>query len=426
MKQDNLKNILNLLDTSYSVFHVVKNIEEELIKNNFIQLNESKKFKIESEKNYYIKRNDSSIIAFKIPSLKKNQELHFNITATHNDSPTFKIKPNPVKVINNLVVLDTEPYGGGIYHTFFDRPLSIAGRIFYKEKDKLKEKLINIDKNLLVIPSVAIHMQRDVNQVNNINPAIDTLPILTTVENNKEFDFNSYILKEAKLKDSKIISHDLFLYNRDKPTLSGIDDEFLLSAKEDDLSSTYSALLGFISSGNTNNISIYASFDNEEVGSLTRQGAMSTFFKDITKRLIFALGYDEEDYLRFVANSFTLSIDNAHATHPSHQEYSNRPVLLNNGIVIKYNANAHYTSDGNSSSYLKFFMENNGLKHQEFTNRSDLRGGSTLGNLLQDQVSINMVDIGLPQLAMHSSYETMGSKDIIDLIKLTNLFFSKN
>lgn len=423
---NNIDKLIHLLDSSFSVFHVVKNIEDELTAHNFIKIDETENFNLIKGKNYYVKRNDSSIIAFKIPN-KIKKELSFRITATHNDSPTFKLKPHPVKKVGNLLQLDTEPYGGGIYNTFFDKPLSFAGRVFYSEEGKLKSKLVNVDKDLLIIPNVAIHMNRDVNTSNNINPAIDTLPLFASVKiDDNSFDFDKYLLNLLKCKNGTLLSHDLFLYNRERAKFIGLNDEFIASSKEDDLSSTYSSLLGFLNSHDENSISVYSSFDNEEVGSLTRQGAMSTFLKDILTRVVLTLGFKYEDYFKFVANSFVLSIDNAHASHPSHMELSNKPIYLNEGIVIKYNANAHYTSDGLSSSYIKLLCNENKIPYQEFTNRSDMRGGSTLGNLLQSQISVNMVDIGLPQLAMHSAYETLGRNDIEQMINLVTCFFNNN
>lgn len=411
-----------MLNASVSTFHVVENIKEKLLADGFIQLDEKENFNLKCGKKYFVTRNDTSILAFKIPATLT--DFHMQITATHNDSPTFKLKPNPIKKSFNLMQLNVEPYGGGIYNTWLDKPLSIAGRVYVKDGNKINSYLLNIDENLLVIPNVCIHMNRTINSGYNYNPAIDMLPIMGEWE--EDFDFNKYILKKLKKKSGEVISHDLFLYNREKANLIGRNQEFLSSGREDDLTSTYSALFGFLQSEETKHISLYVSFDNEEVGSLTKQGAQSTFLKDNIKRILKCLNAKDDDYEKAMAKSFMLSIDNAHANHPNHPELSDKTtnVKMNEGIVIKYNANQSYTSDALSSSLVKCLCKKNEIPYQEYTNRSDLRGGSTLGNLSESLVSIATVDIGLPQLAMHSSYETLGAKDIAYMVNLTRAFFS--
>ncbi len=418
------KEMISLLNQSYSTFHVVKNIKDRLLKEGFLPLDEKENYKLEPGKNYFVTRNDSSILAFSIPN--KLSDFHMQITATHNDSPSFKLKPNPIKKSYNLMQLNTEPYGGGIYNTWFDKPLSIAGRVYVSEGGKITSHLLNIDKDLLIIPNVCIHMNRSINSGYNYNPAVDTLPIMG--EYKEDFDFNEYLLSQLKIKKGKVISHDLFLYNRQKASLIGRKEELLSSGREDDLTATYSALLGFLSAKKSKHISVFASFDNEEVGSLTKQGANSTFLKDNLARILKCLGAKKDDFEKAMAKSFMLSIDNAHANHPNHPELSDKTtdVELNKGIVIKYNANQSYTSDAISSSVVKYLCEEEKISYQEYTNRSDLRGGSTLGNLSESEVSITTVDIGIAQLAMHSSYETLGTKDIEDMVKLTTSFFSKD
>ncbi len=413
-----------MLERSHSTFHVVRNIREKLLENDFIQLDEKENFHLESGKKYFVTRNDTSIIAFVIP--EKLKDFHVQITATHNDSPSFKLKPNPVKKSYNLLQLNVEPYGGGIYNTWMDKPLSFAGRVYVKEKDRISSCLIDVDEDLLVIPNVCIHMNRNINSGYNYNPAVDMLPIMG--EWKDDFDFNEYLLKMMKKKSGKVISHDLYLYNREKPALIGMNHEFLSSGREDDLTATYSALLGFLGAESQEHISVFASFDNEEVGSLTKQGAQSTFLKDNLRRIIQNLGGKDDDFEKAMAQSFMLSIDNAHANHPNHPELSDKTtnVMLNKGIVIKYNANQSYTSDALSSSVVKCLCDDCGISYQEYTNRSDLRGGSTLGNLSESLVSIATVDIGIAQLAMHSSYETLGVDDVNGMVKLTKSFFSRN
>lgn len=403
------KEIISLLKRSPSVFHVVKNISDKLLEKGFVELSEHQPFVLEKGKNYFVKRNNSSIIAFKIPLNCK--DLSFFGTATHNDSPTYKLKPHPFVKKGNLTLLDVEPYGGMIHSTWLDRPLSIAGRVLLQKGNIVEEALFNVDRPLLIIPNLAIHMNRNINDGYAYNPAIDLLPLFG--EDLKEEDsFESFLLKELhEEKDVRVLSHDLYLYNFDEPRIFGLHEEFLASPKLDDLASTYSSLLGFLEAKKDERISLFASFDNEEVGSLTRQGANSTFFKDTYKRLSEALnGTFEED----IANSFLLSVDNAHANHPNHLEKSDQTtnVSLNKGIVIKSNANQSYTTDALGSAIAKMIALKGNIPYQEFTNRSDLRGGSTLGNISNSELSLLSCDIGLPQLAMHSANETMGVMDL--------------
>ncbi len=422
---NNIDKIITLLNSSYSPFHVVRNIENELKDNQFRQLRENENYQIEKGKKYYIKRNDTSIIAFSVPEDFSFEDSYFLLTATHNDSPTFKLKPSPIIHKGNLMLLNTEPYGGGIYSTWLDKPLSFAGRVLVEKDGKIESRLLSIDEDLLEIPSVCIHMNRNVNNENKTNPAVDTLPIFSSdIEN---FSFDDYLLEKLGLKEDgyHVLSHDLFLYNREKARLIGKDQDFLASGRLDDLSAAYSTLFGFLSSKGGKAIQVYASFDNEEVGSLTRQGANSTFLKETMKRILVSLGSKNDDLEKTIASSFMLSIDNAHADHPNHPEYTDKTthVEMNKGIVIKYNANQSYTSDAFSSSIIKAIMRKHDIPYQEYTNRSDLRGGSTLGNISNSEVSLITVDIGLAQLAMHSSYEIMGKKDIDYLVEFVEEYF---
>lgn len=419
---NHIDKMMALLEKSYSTFHVVENIRKELLNHGFVELDEKEDYVLENGKDYFVTRNSTSVIAFRLP--EKLTDFHMQITATHNDSPTFKIKPNPVKKSCGLLQLNTEPYGGLIINTWFDKPLSIAGRVFVRQENKISSHLLCVDKDLLMIPNVCIHMNRTINSGYNYNPAVDTIPILGMEE---DFDFNQFLLSQLGISEGEVISHDLYLYNREKPTLLGLHDDFLSSGREDDLTATYSALFGFLESKGEDHISVFASFDNEEVGSLTKQGANSTFLQDSLKRILSALG-KKDSFQKAMAQSMMLSIDNAHANHPNHPELSDKTtdVKLNHGIVIKYNANQSYTSDGISSSVVKYLCKKNNLNYQEFTNRSDLRGGSTLGNLSESEVSITTVDIGIAQLAMHSSYETLGKNDIEDMCLLTKSFFDSN
>lgn len=414
-----LDKTIELLNKSYSPFHVVKNIKDELDKKGYIELKEDKEFSLEEGENYYVIRNGSAIIAFNVPHSPKTSS--FRISASHTDSPTFKIKPNPVINYKNIVSLNVEPYGGMIDAPWLDRPLSFAGRVFYLNKDgEMKSTLLNIDEDLLVIPNVCIHFNRNINNGYTFNPAKDMIPMLGI---QKDFNFNEYLLKQIE-EAKEILSFDLFLYNRDQAKKVGLNKEFVSSPKLDDLGSTYSVLLGFLDAS-PKYFNIYCAFDNEEVGSLTKQGAYGTFLSDTLNRISTAL---DLPYREMVARSLLVSVDNAHANHPNHPELtdSTTSVLLNEGIVIKYNADQRYTTDALSAATLKNIVRKANISFQDFTNRSDLRGGSTLGNLSNNQVSINSVDIGIGQLAMHSCNELCGAKDIETMSLLMKEFFSSD
>ncbi len=411
------------LTKSYSVFHAVRNREEELSKEGYTKLSEREPRNIHRGGKYYLTRNGSSLIAFRIP--KEENQLFFQISATHNDSPSFKIKPNPVIHYQNLILLNTEPYGGGIYNTWLDRPLSFAGRVMVKKGREAKSRLLNIDKDLLTIPNLAIHFNRNINSSMSYNPSKDRLPILGV--GREDFSFETYLKEKLGLeKDTEILSHDLFLYSRVKPCYVGRNKEFLSSPRLDDLSSAYSALFGFLSAKDNKAVNVFASFDNEEVGSLTKQGANSTFLKDVLERISYALKGDLDNRKQAISKSCLLSIDNAHANHPNHPEISDKTtdVERNKGIVVKSNANQSYTSDAYSRAMISLLGQKAKAPLQYFTNRSDLRGGSTLGNLSNSEVSLTACDIGLPQLARHSSTELCGSEDINNRARLIETYFS--
>ncbi len=421
-----IEKTIELLNTSYSPFHVVKNIEEELKAKGFMQLCENRNYNLELGKSYFVKRNDSSIIAFRLPQ-KITTDFHFQITASHTDSPTFKIKPNPIIRKENVILLNTEPYGGLIYNTWLDKPLSFAGRVMVRQKDRIETRLLSIDEDILIIPNLAIHMNRTINSGYIYNPSKDLLPMFA-LDIDDSFDFKEYLKNKLELNgEEEVLAFDLFLYNRQKATLIGMNREFLASGREDDLTSCYSSLLGFVESENpVTACNVFVAFDNEEVGSLTKQGANSTFLKETLKRISDIFEINADDYETRIAASTLISIDNAHADHPNHLEIHDQtsPVLMNKGIVIKYNANQSYTSDSLSSSIVKTLCHQKGIAFQEYTNRSDMRGGSTLGNISNSMVSLTSVDIGIPQLSMHSSYEVLAKNDITSMADFVKEYYS--
>ena len=417
-----LRDLMNFLDSSVTMFHAINECEKVLQNCGYIYLPENEKWNIRAGK-YYTKRNSSSLIAFDIA----NGDYHFQISAAHSDSPTFKLKDRPIIESNGYLKLNVEAYGGMIDATWLDKPLTLAGRVMLDTKDGIETRLLNIDKDLLIIPNVPIHFNREINKGFAFNNQVDMLPVFSA-GNLSEADFYKMLAKELGVKPEAILAKDLYLVNRQKATVIGYDNELISSGRLDDLECVYTSLLGFIEAMNNNHINVFAVFDNEEVGSVTKQGAMSTFLVSTLNRINKALGKSDEDYYRAIAKSMLISCDNAHAIHPNHPELfdvKNRPVL-NKGIAIKESANQKYTTDAFSRAVLKKILDKNNIPYQTFANRSDIIGGSTLGNLSNTAVSMNAVDIGLPQLAMHSAYETAGAKDVKYAIEALRAFFETN
>lgn len=409
---ENLNQIISLLKESKSQFHVVNNIKEILLSNGYKQIKEEEE--ITSIGDYFYIRGGSSIVVININSMDPCSK----IIAAHTDSPTFKLKQNPNVIDAKLNRLNVEPYGGAIYYPFFDRPLGVAGRAFFKKDNKVEQTLIDLDASF-IIPSLAIHMDRNVNSSFSPNPKSDSLPLYGMEE---DADISTYINNRYK-DNGELLSYDLFLYNKVEPTLTGLNKEFLSSSRLDDLASVYSSLLGLISSKNKKGCNIAIYFDSEEVGSSTFNGADSDLLSFAFDKLS---SFYKISKVKLARNSFCISADNAHAIHPAHVDLTDRSnqVYLNSGVAIKYNANMAYTSDAYSSSFIKEMFNKAKLNYQEFSNRSDLRGGSTLGNISSTQISLHTVDIGIPQLAMHSCYETLGVNDLLDMVKLASIFYS--
>ncbi|MBE5829939.1 MAG: M18 family aminopeptidase [Butyrivibrio sp.] len=422
MKEKITEKMLDFIDASPTAFHVVDNIKKELLKKKFTELKETDVWSLKPG-NYFVTRNGSAIISFKIP---KKDFKGFNMIASHSDSPSFKIKENPeMAACGAYVKLNVEKYGGMLCAEWFDRPLSVAGRLVVDKKGKAETVLVNVDRDLLMLPALAIHMDREANDGHKYNAQTDMLPLFG--DETSEGKFFDIVAEAAGVKKKDILSHDLFLYNRVKPTFWGASNEYISSSRLDDQECVFSSFFGFLEAKPADYVSMHLVFDNEEVGSTTKQGAASSFLKDTLERINDGLGRSRQQYLSAIAGSFMISADNAHAVHPNYQDKAdpvNRPVM-NRGIVIKYNANQKYTTDGVSAANFKLLCKEAGVPFQTFTNRSDMPGGSTLGNISTTQVSVNTVDIGLAQLAMHSPYESAGSKDPEYLSKVAQVFYSK-
>lgn len=421
MYYETAEKLLAFIRKSPTAFHAVDTMRKTLAYQGFQELSEKDYWKPTPGGRYMVTRNNSALIAFSIP---EDAPRRFHIMASHSDSPTFKIKENPeITVEKAYVKLNVEKYGGMLMSPWFDRPLSVAGRVIVSEGGEIREKLIDIDRDLLMIPSLAIHMNREVNSGYSYNPQKDLLPLYGTA--GTEETFSKTLAEAAGVREEEILSHDLFLYSRTRGAVWGAEKEFISAGRLDDLQCAFASMEGLLSGEKKKSIAVHCVMDNEEVGSGTKQGAASTFLKDTLLRINSGLGRTYEEYLMSLADSFMISADNAHALHPNYTDMAdpvNRP-LLNKGIVIKYNANQKYCTDAVSAARFKELCNRAEVPYQTFVNRSDMAGGSTLGNISNTQVPVNTVDIGLPQLAMHSPYETAGVKDTLSLVKAAELFF---
>lgn len=417
------KEMLDFIDKSPTCFHAIDNLKMMLEESGYIRLQEEDSWNISLGGKYYVVRNDSAMIAICLP---EKEWKGFHMVASHSDSPTFKLKESPqIKVEEQYTKLNVERYGGMIMSTWLDRVLSVAGRVVVKNGEKIETKLVNIDKDLLMIPNVAIHMNRDMNKGVEYNPQVDMLPLFLGKDGKNNFE--TLIAKFVGVKEADILGNDLYLYVREKGKLFGGDEEFVASSRLDDLQSAYASMKGFVESIPQEYINVCVVFDNEEVGSATKQGADSTFLEDVLKRVNKALDGNKESYQKALAQSFMISADNAHAVHPNHPEKAdptNRP-YLNGGIVIKFHGSQKYTTDAVSAAVMRSICEKANVPVQTYANRSDIPGGSTLGNISTAHVSVNTVDIGLPQLAMHSAYETAGVKDTAYMIQAMKVFYEK-
>lgn len=415
--------LLTFIENSPSCFHVIANFRAMLADAGYTELRETEAWQLAAGGKYFTVRNESSIIAFRVP---QTDFTGFMMSAAHSDSPTFKIKENPEAAGTYNVRLTTEKYGGALMSTWFDRPLSAAGRLIVREGGKIVTKLVNIDRDLLIIPSVAIHMNRAANDGVKLLANVDTYPLFGGAD--AKGSFLKLAAEAAGVEARDILGHDLFLYLREKGTVLGAQNEYLASPKLDDLECAFGCMKGFLAAQDAHSVPVCCVFDNEEVGSGTKQGAASTFLYDVLHRINDACGRTEEQYRTAVASSFLVSADNAHAMHPNHPECSdavNCP-QLGLGVVIKFNANQRYTTDAVSGAIFRTVCADAGVPIQVYANRSDLPGGSTLGNIANAHVSLNTVDIGLAQLAMHSAYETAAVAVLGFLVSAMTAYYGRS
>lgn len=428
MKIEHSKKLLSFIDKSPSALQCCDNIKEKLLENGFTQLYGNQSWNLKENKKYFITKNNSSIIAF---ITSKDIKNGFNISAGHMDSPCISIKPNSEVIVeNSYVKLNTEVYGGAILSTWFDRPLAICGRAFLKTNNPLKpkEKLININKPIAIIPNLAIHLNREINNGYKFSKQKDMLPLLALANSLEE---NNYILNlisdELKVDKNSIADFELYLYEYSKGCLTGLNDEFISSARLDDLMMCYNILMGFLS--NSDKISdktrvIYFS-DNEEIGSETSQGAKSSFFKDTLKRICLC-DSSKDSFYTAKENSVIISADLAHALHPNHCDKSdptNRPIL-GSGLCLKYSVNQRYSTNSHCGAIFSALCDKAEIKLQKFANNSDIAGGTTIGPMLASQFSIPVIDMGAPILSMHSIRELASVNDNYDCFKLFKSFYS--
>lgn len=418
-----MNDFLNFIKKCPTAYQAVEELKKMFISSGYVELKEQEKWNIKLGGKYFFSRNMSSIMAFSLPE----KELRgFHIGAAHLDSPTFKVKPNGILEKGAYVKLNTEVYGSPIYSSWMDRPLGLAGRIMLEDKNGIVTKLVNITRPVAVIPHLPIHYNRNTNTGTELNPQVDMLPILgESTENNH---LNDFLANELKIDKNSIISSDLYLTVLDRGCLVGKNNEFIMAPQIDNLECSYALTQAMIKETNIDSVNVLALFDNEEIGSATFQGANSTLLENTLKRIVGALGKTEEEFYCLLANSFVVSADNAQGFHPNYpQKYDEgNACYLNRGIVIKNAARGSYSTDGFSSAVFQKICQLANAKYQLNTNRSDILGGSTLGAISIRHVSVPSVDIGLAQLAMHSAYETAGSRDLEDLTSAMQFFYKNS
>ncbi|MDY3692618.1 MAG: M18 family aminopeptidase [Dysosmobacter sp.] len=421
MEQEVTRRLLDFLDASPSCYHAVDNLARRLEAEGYERLREAEPWTLRTGGKYYAVRGDSSLAAFRVPG---GVPAGFMLAAAHSDSPTYKVREEAeVLSAGNCVRLAVEPYGGMIARSWLDRPLSVAGRLVVRREGGIATQLVNVDRDLLVIPSVAIHLDREVNQGTALKANTDLLPLLGC--GTERGRFRALLAEAAGVPEEDILSTELFLYPRASAVVLGAEGEFVASPRLDDLLCVFGCLEGFLAAKEGGSVPVLCVFNNEEVGSDTRQGADSTFLTDVLERISTALG---RDWRLMAVNSFLVSADNAHAVHPAHPELSDgaeRPVL-NGGVVLKYNAGQKYTTDAVSGAVFREVCRAADVPVQRYSNRADLPGGSTLGNISSAHLSIPSVDIGLPQLAMHAAYEVAGSRDTALLVRAMAEYFSRS
>ncbi|MBS9775704.1 MAG: M18 family aminopeptidase [Fusobacterium sp.] len=425
-KRNFAKSLIDYIDESPSNYFATLNAKKIMLERGYTELFEDEKWELKKGGKYFVVVNDSSFFAFKIGT-ENISKAGFKVAGSHTDSPSFLIKPNPEINKKGFVILNTEVYGGPIFSTWFDRPLSFSGRVLIESDNPFKPitKFINYDKDLLIIPSLCIHQNRAVNDGHNFNAQKDTLPFITV--NNEEFSLNKLIADYLKVDENKILSSDLTLYAREKGCFLGANDELISVGRLDNLAALHAGLFALLDTEDEKNTCVVAAFDNEEIGSNSIQGADSPTLANLLKRISFALNMNEDEFQQAMMNSFLISSDAAHSIHPNYLEKSdptNEP-KINHGPVIKMAANKAYITDGYSRAVIEKIARDANIPIQTFVNRSDLKGGSTIGPITQAQLKIRGIDIGSPLLSMHSVRELGGVDDHYNIYRLISEVFKR-
>ena len=415
MYRETSSNLFQFIEKCPTACHTSNTVSALLKEAGFTQLSESEPWALKPGGRFYITRGMSALIAFQLPM---TDYTSFLITAAHGDSPGFKVKENPRIISDKLYArLNTEVYGGIDLSLWMDRPLSVAGKVVVQTEEGIAVKLINIDRDLVMIPSLAVHMRHG--QDRKLSPAVDSIPLYGM----EKSGFMSLIAETVNVDIDDILSHDLHLYCREKGTFYGENNEFIASPRLDDLQCVFASLQAFLSSSNSAHVPVMAVLDSEEIGSMTKQGADSTFLSDVLHRIGIGCGKSSEEISVNIGSSVILSADNGHAVHPNFPEKSDSGNCchLNGGVVIKHSP--RYATDTVSAAIVKFICDMAGVPTQTYYNRSDIPGGSTLGNISGTHVSAHTADIGLAQLSMHSPYETAGAMDTEYMVKAMTMFY---
>ena len=410
--------LTEFLNASYTAYQATENARQLLLENGFLPVSETEDWALEENGKYFVDRNGSSLVAFTVGAL---DDFSFKIVASHTDSPALKLKENAVSLTGAYAKLNAETYGGGIWYSFFDRPLKIAGRVVVNEGGILKSENV-ASEYFVTVPSLAVHMNRGVNEGFSVNAQTDLQPLFALSENGETPDFLSGITEK------EVVSYDLYLVNADMPYVFGRNGEFLASPRIDNLTSVCSSLEALTAHGESGGVCVAACLDNEEVGSQTLQGAGGDFLENVLRRIAYALKFDDNEYYKALAASFLISLDNAHAMHPNHPEKCDptNKTTMGGGVVVKSHANKAYTTDALSSAVIKTIFKKAGVKYQTFFNRSDMRSGGTLGAISLSHAGILSADLGLAQLAMHSASECFAKADYEELLNGLTAYYSSN
>lgn len=430
MRNQYANELIDFIYESPTAYNAVETLKSYLTKEGFKELNSADRWKLEKNGKYFVTKNGSGLVAFRVATTNLAQD-GFKLIGAHTDAPGFRIKPNPdMKVEKNYVKLNTEVYGGPILNTWFDRPLGLAGRVTLASENPLKpiSKVININKPIMIIPNVAIHMNREINNGVKINAQKDTMPLLALINNQleKENYLLSILAEHMDVKIEDILDFELMPYEYQKGSIIGLNEEFISTGRLDNLAMIQAGTKALVESDVKNGVAVMLCYDNEEVGSRTKQGADSPFFTEVLERINLSLSGDREDFFRAISNSFLISADLAHALHPNAVEKHDPVVkpLMGKGPVIKIAASQSYSTDSESAAIYEMICKKAGVRVQRFVNRSDVRGGSTIGPIASSHLAVRTVDMGTAVLAMHSIRELGSVDDHYNVIKSFIEFYS--